>query len=308
MDNQTALSILSRVQAAREKQAEHPFAEAVQNMAGQQLRSDALGDVGNLGLAALGIGAGTRGALGLYEMLRDRSGLNTRSGPAALPLPMPARVLPEGEEEDETKSAGVLDFLSGGSASTKAGIPWYGPAMMATGMAGLGAGWKGVDMLLDSRRQRERDEELEKARTNFRDALTMQYAEPQKTKKAADTTMEMVGQELDILFEQFSALQKKADLADLGGAATGMYGMYAGLSGLLAGSLVYSKMRKRSRSAVTNKAMQRRERRKFNQQPPEIYAVPEPIAAVDQAEDRLGKMAYDNVYLRAIRTPLSFAS
>ncbi len=178
------------------------------------------------------------------------------------------------------KRGSVADFLSGGSATTKAGIPWYGPAMLAAGMGGLAAGWKGVDSVLDHRRKRERGQELEAARQDFHDALMSQYDKPLAgvgpAKTAADAKpMEKVGAELDRLFDQFE--KAAATLGDLGGQLTGGYGMYAGLAGLMTGALVYDKARKRQRRAILDKAMQRRDRRKFNVSPPEIQAVPEPF-------------------------------
>lgn len=68
------------------------------------------------------------------------------------------------------------------------------------------------------------------------------------------------------------------DLSNLAGQAAGGYGMYAGLSGLLTGALVYDKMSKRSRRAVLDSALKKRQRRRFMQQPTEIYAQPEPVA------------------------------
>lgn len=319
MERETSLSILNKVKAAQEKQADdHPFAAAVRDMAGNQLRQDALSDVGHVGLAALGVGAGARGLMGLYNLLRERP-TNTRSGPTALPLPYPD---PNAPIEDEEEGPDVLKMgfsisdylpsLDGSDASTKAGIPWYNPAMVMTGVAGLGAGWKGVDMLLDKRRQSEREQELEKARQEFHAALMQQHG----VKQSADDPMVKVGEALDELYDTFeatfgTATEKQADWLNGAGAALGGYGTYAGLTGLLAGALVYDKTRKRSRASIVQKALQRRERRKFQQQPPEIYAIPEPIAKIDSPslrDEELDKAASDNFYLQAVLSPLPFAS
>ena len=172
-------------------------------------------------------------------------------------------------------AAKAASFLGGDNAITKGGIPWYGPAMMTAGLVGLGAGWKGVDSVLNKRRERERAKELDLARTEFHDALMGQYDKPLAgagpTKKAAAD----LGPALDALYDQF----EKAAFAlnDAAGQGVGMYGMYAGLTGLMTGALVYDKARKRQRRAILDKAMQRRERRKFNVSPPEITAVPDPF-------------------------------
>jgi hypothetical protein len=177
-------------------------------------------------------------------------------------------------------AAKEASFLGGDFATTKAGIPWYGPAMMTAGLAGLAGGWKGVDHVLNKRRERERDKELGTARQEFHDALMAQYTRPLDgagpTKAAAAASpMTKVGADLDALFDQFE--KAAVALNDVAGQLTGGYGMYAGLAGLMTGALVYDKARKRQRRAIIEKAMQRRERRRFNVAPPEITAVPEPF-------------------------------
>jgi len=190
------------------------------------------------------------------------------------------------------KSAG---FFGGDAATTKSGIPWYGPAMLLGGLGGLGVGWKGMDALIDARRKKEMEGELETARSQFHDALMSQYAKPVeihpelmgKSKAAADATMAEVGRALDDLWEKTSAAlaaeeaapttKAAFDLSNAAGQAAGGYGMYAALSGLLAGSLVYDKINKRSRRSVLDAALKKRQRRRFNQQPTEIYAQPEPV-------------------------------
>jgi len=288
MDSKTSSDIISRVRA--EKQAflglgeAQPdtagFADAIQDMASAQLKADAGRDVRNLALAALGVGVAGRGAVGLVNALKGDKPKKTRSGPTMLPLPYPVEpaVMP-----GNIKAGG---FLSGDAASTKSGIPWYTPAMFLGGLGGLAAGWKGMDALLDARRKKERENELITARQQFHDALLSQYDKPLALKKAAEaTTMEKVGALLDSLFDKFTGTLEKTsiDWSNLGGMATGGYGAYAGLSGLLAGALVYDKIQKRSQRAVLEKAMQRRQRREFMQRPTEIYAIPEPVSAVPKA-------------------------
>lgn len=284
MDNNTSHSILARIKEAKEKKANDPsteaFGNALQQMSANQLKTDAFGDVRNMGLAALGAGVAGRGLMGLIQTIRSNRAKKTRSGPAYLPLPFPAK---------------AANFLEGDNAASKAGIPWYGPAMLLGGLGGLGLGWKGMDAVLNKRRERAIKGEMETAKQEFHDALLSQYDEPVKmhpqllSKKAEDAnTMTKVGAALDELFDtvqteinkQETRFTKKAfDFENLAGAATGGYGMYAGLSGLLAGAVTYNKMQKRSRRAILDKALQRRQRRKFMQSPSEIYAVPEAVPA-----------------------------
>lgn len=423
MANTARLVLLERVKQAARKQAfadptADAFAGALQDMAATQLRSDALKDVGNVGLTALGVGAAGRGLIGLIQHLKATRPRKTRSGPAALPLPMPVQpekvgaVLPAalkallqraggavrqggrdlrlglgagpearelanlqgavrgshqalaggvddalnvgknpatlpggrpdlraaGAAEDAlghlaanhnpaavsqmhgrlaellasqargknlvTGGAGAAGlaggyqlgksagFLDGDAATTKSGIPWYGPAMLLGGLGGLGVGWKGMDALIDARRKKQMEGELEQARTQFHDALMAQYDRPAKLapglgKAAGDDTMVRVGRAIDALFVKLgAALDREAarptekaalDLSNLAGQAVGGYGMYAGLSGLLTGALVYDKINKRSRRAVLEAALKKRQRRRFMQSPTEIYAQPEPV-------------------------------
>lgn len=245
-------------------------AKATQQTAASNLKADALGDVKRLALATLGVGAAGRGAVGLYNMFKRNTRKRRPTGGPSLSLPYPVAL----------KEAGIADFLGGANATTKAGIPWYGPAMMTAGIAGLAGGWKGVDHLLNKQRKRERDKELDTARQEFHDALISQYDRPLAgagpTKAAAEqTAMEKVGADLDAIYDVFE--KAATTLGDVAGQGAGMYGMYAGLTGLMAGALVYDKSRKRQRRAILEKAMQRRDRRKFNVSPPEIQAVPEPF-------------------------------
>jgi hypothetical protein len=283
MDNETATAILGSVRARRKAAAEADgFAGAVQDMAAAQLKSDALADVRNLGLAGLGAGAAGAGLAGLINLLRRTGPKKPRSGPAMLPLPYPVE---PAAMPTRLKAGG---FLAGDAAASKSGIPWYGPAMLAAGLGGIGLGWKGVDALLARRRKRETDSELDSARREFHDALLAQYDAPIKVHPdlaaAAPTSLAKAAAALDLAFDRFAAAlaappaEKRAfDWADAGGAALGGYGMYAGLSGLLTGTFVYDKAKKRSQRAVLEKALQRRQRRQFMQQPTEIYAVPEPV-------------------------------
>lgn len=285
MELQTSLAILAKV---REKKANSAaaFANTVHGMENAQLKADALKDVRNLFLATLGVGMAARGGTGLINLFKQQTPKKTRSGPVMLPLPYPV--------EPESMPANVIkksSFLSGDAASTKAGIPLYGPAMMFGGLAGLGLGWKGLDAALDARRKRATQEELDRARSEFHDAMLSQFPEPLKinpgqNKRASETsTMTKVGQALDRTFAKLNECLVRGekvgfDLSNAGGAAVGGYGMYAGLSSLLAGALVYDKMKKRSQRAVIDKALQRRQRRNFATQPTEIYAIPEPVSKI----------------------------
>jgi len=275
-----------------EKHAADPsldaFSGAVQNMASTQLQSDALGDVKRFGLTGLGIGVAGRAILGAVQHLRANRAKKTRTGPAYLPMPFPATPEKSGS------------FAFGDDASSKSGIPWYGAASALSTIGGLALGWKGMDKLIDRQRRKRMEQELTDARSQFHDALISQYDKPVElhpeliNKKASDDTMVKVGQALDQLYGKFlqamssqtdAVLTKQAlDLPNLAGQVADGYGVYSGLTGLLAGAYVYDKVSKRSRKAVLESALKKRQRRQFMQRPTEIFAQPEPVAVPTETD------------------------
>lgn len=263
------------------------FLKAQQAQQASTLKADAYNDIKNVAMAGLGIGAAGRGAMGLVQLLRANKPKKTRSGPANLPLPYPAKSAAVKQAE-----GWLGDMLQGNLAGSKTGIPAYQPAMVLGGLGALGLGWKGMDAVINNRRQATANAELESAKQNFHDALIGQYDEPVqvhptqiegkpklKAKTASDATMVKVGQELDALFTELSTVTEKQaiDWDNLSGQLAGGYGVYAGLTGLGAGALAYQQTQKRSRKAVLDKALKRRQLRKYMQSPTEIYATPEPM-------------------------------
>lgn len=282
MDRHKSQELLNKVRAAKEKQANDPVT-AVQQIASQQVKSDALNDIGKVMLLSGGAGAGIRGLLGLQNLVRRNASAPARvtQGPAELPLPYP--VDPEPEEEEQVKLAEmgtVSGLMAGNYATNKTGLPWYRPAMLMGGLAAGYGGWKAIDHVLDSRRKQDLESELEDSRSQFQKALLSQYDQP-LTKHSGDTETEKLAADLDDLFDLFEQIAEKSaesTWADrLGGDVVGNYGMYAGLSGLAAGYAAYKTGQKTNRSAVIAKALKRRERRNASLQPSELFATPVPI-------------------------------
>lgn len=269
------------------------FSQAHQAAQATELRSHALDDIKNVAMLSLGAGAAGRGTVGLVQMLRANRAKKTRSGPANLPLPYPADAKTAADGEDTSWLSRLGRFAGGDLASSKGGIPYYQPAVVMGGLGALGLGWTGMDALINNRRQSAMQADLTAAKQQFHDALLGQYDEPvqpmpgkEKTKVAADATMATVGRELDALFAALSAAGEKRaaiDWNNLAGQVGGSYLLYGGLSGGLAGTIAYQQTQKRSREAILEKALQRRQRRKFMQQPTEIYATPEPMVGPDAA-------------------------
>lgn len=266
---------------------------AMDAVAQRQLRADAWRDVRNISLAGLGAGVAGRGVLGLLGMfkkpLAERSSLNA----SVMPLPYPV-------EDDETpdriaapKRAEDLVVKAGLAVSSKAGLPWYATAGMLGGLGSMALGWKLTDSVLDRVRRREREAELEKARQEFRSSLLMQYdaplspagSDPARPKAAAAVTA--LDQIFDTIVAAISQTEKQAvDWRNMLGAGIGTYAAVGSLGALIAGGLVYEKARKRSQRAVLEKALQRRDRRRFMQSPTQIFAVPEPVSSIPRPDFR----------------------
>ena len=290
MDSRVSAEILRRVREIREKRADAPLSaaiEAARQIQSNTLRSDALKDIASAGMVGLGVGAGARGLSGLLGLLsRNTKHDRLMARPAVVSIPIPQ---PPG---DKTKSAGLRDFLAGNYALGKGAIPWYLPAVAAAPVAGVAAGWEGVGKLLNAPREAEEDAELESARREFQDALVGQHqpagARLEHRKQAAADSL---GANLDRIFD---GLQKRGvDLGNLvgrlaklttepAGYAAGMYGLYAVPAAVGTGLMAYSQTAKRQRDALLEKAMQKRQRRRFMQSPPEIYARTTPVSVPNQ--------------------------
>jgi hypothetical protein len=187
----------------------------------------------------------------MLQAMRDRELANTRNGPAVFSM--------RGEEE-KTGS-----FLGGSAATTKSGIPFYGPALLMSTGAGAVLGWKTIDKLIERKRKKDMAADLQHAQSRFYNAL---LEEPTTKTASAEPS---VAQVLNRLYDAYATLTKRAvDTGNVLGQAAGGYGVYAALTGLLAGSLAYNRTAATSRRAVLELALKKRQRRKFLQQPTEL--------------------------------------
>jgi hypothetical protein len=246
--------------------------ENMQNQLQEQLRGAALRDI--LGTALVGAGAaGTiRGGQGLWNLL-GRSRNKLRSRPGIAPLPVPYRPSFRDEEEEEKEAREKQAFEMPPQAPTKkSGLWWYMPAMLGAGAAGAYGGWKLVDSILDKRRRKEIEDEVDESRAGFQSALTSQY------KKGSSSEL---GNALDDLY---SKMQKQAGLnpstwisPDTKGQLLGSYATYAIPSALLGYMVVKGLADKGSRKKILEKAQRRRALKQQKARPAELYAVPTPI-------------------------------
>lgn len=244
------------------KQANQGFYNAVQEATAQQLRHKALGNIGTLAVVGAGVGAGSRGLLGLLQLAQRNSHKPEPTIPPPLAIDLPL------SEQEEEKVGGVSDFLRGDYAQSINGIPWAIPAHVAAGAGGLAGGWTLMDYLLDKRRKGELQSELDKAKGDYETALSNGMKTAEEGSLASD---------LDRLYDEVE--KRSSSLADMAGQATGMYGLYAGASGLAGALMAYQLGKKRQRKALIEKALKERRRKRFQSQPSALYLRPGTVSA-----------------------------
>lgn len=254
------------------KHANADFYSALQAATAQQLRRQALQNVGLYAGAGLTAGAGARGLVGLMQLVNRNVGSPPSAGAAPVAIDLPVKpkqpAAPKAKKKTPTtKTSGVsADFLRGDYAQSLSGIPWYVPAAVGGTLAGGYGGWSAMDYLMDKRRKGDLDAELAQAKKEYEDVLHEQAG---GNKSASAGTL---ARDLDELYTEFS---KKADWAtDLAGQGTGLYGMYAGATGGLGAYLAYNWAKKRQRKAIVEKALKERRRRQFAEQPAAVYGRP----------------------------------
>ena len=164
----------------------------------------------------------------------------------------------------------AIDMPKPGPTS-KPGLWWYMPSMLGAGALGGYGGWKLIDHILDKRRRKEIDDEVDESRNEFQEALVSQYKEGSDSK---------LGVALD---ELYAKMNKEAfDInsivsPDTRGRALGAYATYAIPSSILGYLLVKGLTDKGSRGKILAKAQQRRALKQQQARPAELYAVPVPI-------------------------------
>lgn len=271
------------------------------------MQAQALKNIRSLALAGFGLGAGARGLRGLLN-LSDRN-LRKRHPPlmatraVSVPLPPDEDEKYAGLVSDVTNWAGseatdaanwignkATDLMDWGTdkivgpwqgrTSSHRTIPWYFPAAVAGGSAGMYGGWKLTDALLNKRRENEVEDDLDRARKDYEAAL-------RGGSKLAS--------ELDRLCD---GLEKQAfNSSDLSGVVQGAGLAALGTLGLGAGMYTYNKTKKRRPSEILREAKSRRERARVRRAPLPIYATADMGGAADEDElegEPLDKVAYDN--------------
>jgi hypothetical protein len=225
-----------------------------------------MGQIKNIGLTALGLGAGARGIMGLYNLMRRQQGPKTRSVmPVPVDVPYPTK---------QKQAFDIGQFFKGDYANSYAEIPWAIPAATAAGVGGLAGGWSMLDGILDQRRKGRLDTDLEKARSDFDQALLAQYDKPK-------TAAAELANELDKLYDNAVAASKTekaaSGIAGPAGALTGMGLTIGGLGAVATAMAVYNAVKKRNTDSLLESAQKRRQRANFRANPTQLWARPTPV-------------------------------
>lgn len=223
----------------------------------QQMQSDAIRSI--LKTLALGVGTGAaiRGVTGLFE-----SSKNPKKGPRVIDMPVAY-----------PKEKNAID--SNSRATSPHGLDYYLPSMLVGAPLAVYGGWKGVDLLLNRAKEQESKAKLEVAKKKYEDALLGAY------KKATDNCLD----------KAFNGYSQKSALDPIGAISDKFNSTFPNASGLSKGLaltwllssvpagyyLVNKVMKKNSRRAILDEAVEERARRQALAQPPEIYAVPHAV-------------------------------
>ena len=238
-----------------------------------------------LALLGLAAGAGVGGVHALRQWMKPKK-RNDDGTDVAIPYPVArGKVAGDGDMID-------LNYWLGTQPDKPSLLdnPYFMPAIGATGLASLYGGWKGTKYLTDAVLAKKKKDEQNKAKDEFHQALLASYQAPlshdpmHKKKASATTQSEMLGQEIDVLYD----LVKQAGEGDptwstgsfpsdvLKGSLP-LYLTYALASGLGTGALAYDMTRKNSKAEALKKALRDRARMQYDQSPPELHAIPEAV-------------------------------
>lgn len=283
MNNQTAKELLIQIKQANSPElpalsgiskylpslstGSNSVAQSVHKNYNQQLKTQAFNDIlKTLGIFA-GAGIATRGYLGLRDSLSEKPIKSFRT------VEMPV-VYPQEEEKEKEEKQADNDL-----ATSRIGLDYFIPSMMLGAPLAFSAAWKGMDSLLENKKQKEVEEELETAKQDYEKSLLGSY------KKAIDISLnnafnfleKKAGQGVFGLLSDISNYAGKSineTFPNLAGGVKGTALTYA-LASLPAGYFITNEMmRKASKREVLRKAIEERARRQALYQPKELYAVP----------------------------------
>lgn len=211
-----------------------------------------------LGLIGLGAGAAVRSAQGLGSLASRKKNKPSAHEPVPVEVPVLAKAaaLPlAGGNKVSTPDLWPRTNYSfdGQGAAKPSDIAWYYPLIAASLVGGAYAGHKGLDTMLDKRRQQSVDEDLAQAKSKY-----------EKTLRASANT------------KLASSLEK---LALSLGELLGLYATGALVTGAGAASYGYANAQANSKRKVLEDAAKARRQQLRGSRPPVMYAVPKPVSA-----------------------------
>lgn len=284
MERQAALKVLAQVRQLREKCAQLPArtemfdvapvaaptydpAAVAEHIAKGRSLYDQLHMQNMLsgwkGIAALGLGGGLAlgGGQGLYDLIKRRLFPQKRKTQHIAFVPV---------QDLDSGTRKTASWLTGDSAGGELNsTPIYNTLRTGIGLAAAAGGWKGLEALLQARREQEQEQQVADAEEEFNTAL--RGLQPAKAKRPSIKVAAELGQALDKLYDK---LEKRA-VADWPGFLAGsIYGPYAALSALISGYGTYKAVSKGSQEQIIRRALERRARRRQAVQPAELYAAP----------------------------------
>jgi hypothetical protein len=236
-------------------------------------------------------GAGIRGAMGFKELMQPRPTIALPVYPPPVKVPVPM----EEEEEKLAANDGLLARMLGKlkdwnptpSFAQNYSAPAFDPRVVGFGVpAAAGTGlvaYKGMDYLLDSRRKKILDNEVEEAQKSY-EAL---MRDP-NVKLASN---EPVDPDAVLLDEIAEVSQKQAInwVSDPGGLALGGAGLYALTAGPAAMAASYNYFKKRSPQSVLAKALKQRALAREDRQVSPVFAEPV-FMPVEPSEEKLARL------------------
>jgi hypothetical protein len=255
----------------------------------QQTNKDAIKQVLQAGLFGLGIGAGGRAFMGLRDMLAYRPYTPPKVGirPSVVELKLPQAQTQEEEDERRLRKTAEIpgsetvtdtlnspsgskfvDWLKGLTHQKPMSKPWFLPSIIGAGGLGALAGYKAVGAGTDYVQDRNRKQELEDAKREYRNALVEQYNVDKQSADSASATLDRVASRF---------VKQAGSINDYAGLGMGTYLTLAGLLAGGAGYGTYNWVKDRAPENRLAKAIKQRERLRWATRPPEIYAVTKPV-------------------------------
>lgn len=230
-------------------------AQQIQQMHNSKLQGDAAKTILKTLLVAGGLGAAVRGYTGLTNMSDSK-----KRKPVNRVVEMPVSY-PE-KQADNAKATSMI------------GLDYFAPAMLLGAPLAAYGGWKGVDAILNKQREKEVDSDLDRAKAEYEQALLGSYKKA--TDEALDAAFGSYTKQANMITDGLSYLSDSIS-PNLSGATKGLGLAYALATAPLGYHLVNRAMKKNSKRALLQKAIEERARRQAKAQPPEIYAVPTPV-------------------------------